>query len=102
MSIFVEVNSVRPKNCKLIINLDSVIEIAPLMAGGCIIFFNAQEAGTTRTITVSDDYSAFKQFVMQTVTAEDIARKFPKATKSALTSAIKPQAAGSTGVEFSE
>ena len=99
MSIFVEVNSVRPKNCKLIINLDSVIEIAPLMAGGCIIFFNAQEAGTTRTITVSDDYSAFKQFVMQTVTAEDIAKKFPKATKSPVN--IKPQGSGSTGVEFS-
>jgi hypothetical protein len=100
MSLFVEVNSVRPKNCKLIINLDSVIEIAPLMAGGCIIFFNAQEAGTTRTITVSDDYSAFKQFVMQTVTAEDIAKKFPKATKSPVT--IKPQSAGSTGVEFND
>jgi hypothetical protein len=38
------------------------------MAGGCIVFFNAQEAGTTRKVTVSDDYSAFKQFVMQTVT----------------------------------
>jgi hypothetical protein len=100
MSLFVEVNSVRPKNCKLIINLDSIIEIAPLMAGGCIIFFNAQEAGTTRTITVSDDYTAFKQFVMQTVTAEDIAKKFPKATKSPVT--IKPQATGSTGVEFNE
>ena len=100
MSLFVEVNSVRPKNCKLIINLDCIIEIAPLMAGGCIIFFNAQEAGTTRTITVSDDYTAFKQFVMQTVTAEDIAKKFPKATKSPVN--IKPQSAGSTGVEFSD
>ena len=82
MSIFVEVSSIAPKNCKLIINLDYVLEVAPLITGGCVLTLGAQEAGTSRTITVSDDYSSFKQFVMQTVTAESIQKRFPKATKS--------------------
>lgn len=95
--IFVEVNSIQPKMCKLIINLDYVLEIAPLVTGGCVLSIGAQEAGTSRTITVSDDYSAFKQFVMQTVTAEDITKRFPKKEKP--TNTIKPQEEGK-GVEF--
>lgn len=95
--LFVEVNSIQPKQCKLIINLDYILEIAPLVAGGCVITIGAQEAGTSRVITVSDDYSAFKQFVMQTVTSESIQKRFPKATKS--TDTIKPQQEGK-GVEF--
>lgn len=97
MSIFVEVNSVQPKICKLIINLDYVLEVAPLVTGGCVLSLGAQEAGTSRTITVSDDYSAFKQFVLQTVTAEDISKRFPKKEKP--TNTIKPQEEGK-GVEF--
>jgi hypothetical protein len=95
MSIFVEVNSIVPKNCKLIINLDYVLEVAPLITGGCVLTLGAQEAGTSRTITVSDDYSSFKQFVMQTVTAESIQKRFPKATK---TDNIKTQS--DNGVEL--
>jgi hypothetical protein len=97
MSLFVEVNSIQPKMCKLIINLDYVLEVAPLVSGGCVITIGAQEAGTSRTITVSDDYMAFKQFVMQTVTAEDITKRFPKKEKP--TNTIKPQEEGK-GVEF--
>ena len=97
MSLFVEVNSIQPKMCKLIINLDYVLEIAPLVSGGCVITIGAQEAGTSRTITVSDDYTAFKQFVLQTVTAEDLAKRFPK--KKAETPTIKAQD-GDKGVEF--
>ena len=97
MSLFVEVNSIQPKMCKLIINLDYVLEIAPLVQGGCVVTIGAQEAGTSRTITVSDDYMAFKQFVMQTVTAEDITKRFPKKQKE--TATIKPQEEGK-GVEF--
>ena len=97
MSLFVEVNSIQPKMCKLIINLDYVLEVAPLVQGGCVITIGAQEAGTSRTITVSDDYMAFKQFVMQTVTAEDINKRFPK--KKAETPTIKAQEEGK-GVEF--
>ena len=32
-------------------------------------------------IRVRDDYKLFTQFAMQTVTAEDIERRFPKNTK---------------------
>jgi hypothetical protein len=96
--LFVEVNSIQPKQCKLIINLDYVLEIAPLVAGGCVISIGAQEAGTSRVITVSDDYSAFKQFVMQTVTSESIEKRFPKVNKKP-TENIKPQEEGQ-GVVF--
>lgn len=78
MSTFIEVNSLVPKNCKVIINLDTVMEVAPLVAGGCVLYFSTLESGSPRTMTVSDDYSLFSQFVLQTVTAEDIAKRFPK------------------------
>ena len=97
MSIFVEVNSVAPKNCKLIVNLDNIIEIAPLVAGGCVLYFSAIEAGGPCTMTVSDSYTAFMQFAMTTVTADDMAKRFPKAKKE--TPTIKPQEEGK-GVEF--
>jgi hypothetical protein len=46
---------------------------------------------------VSDDYSLFKQFVMQTVTPESIEKRFPKVSKKEQTS-IKPQT--DSGVEI--
>ena len=98
MATFVEVNSIAPKNCKLIVNLDNIIEIAPLVAGGCVLYFSAIEAGGPRTMTVSDDYKAFMQFAMQTVSSEDIAKRFPKAKKEV--NSIKPQEDGAKGVEF--
>lgn len=96
MSMFVEVNSVAPKQCTLIINMDYVLEIAPLISGGCVITIGAAEAGTSRTLTVSDDYADFKQFVLQRVTADDIKKRFPKTKKE---ETIKPQEEGK-GVEF--
>ena len=85
MSLFVEVDSVE-KNCPVIINLDAVVEIAPLVTGGCAIFFSDNAGMNSRpAIKVKNDYDQFKQFVMQTVTAEDIARRFPKATAKAET-----------------
>ncbi len=81
MSMFIEVNSITPKKCRLIINLENIIEIAPLIAGGCVLYFSTLESGSPRTMTISDDYSVFQQFVLQTVKAEDIARKFPKANR---------------------
>jgi hypothetical protein len=78
MSTFIEVNSVVPKNCKVIINLDTILEIAPLVAGGCVLYFSTLESGSPRTMTVSDDYAMFSQFVLQTVTPEDLAKRFPK------------------------
>lgn len=69
MSLFVEVESTE-KNCKVIINLDNVSEIAPLVAGGCTLFM---EDG--RIYKVKDSYDQFKQFAMQTVSSEDISKK---------------------------
>jgi len=71
MSMFVEVDSVE-KNCPVIINLDQVIEIAPLSAGGCLINFTYDGDMGVRSMKVKNTYEQFKQFAMQTVTAEDI------------------------------
>ena len=81
MSTFVEVNSA-DKNCPVIVNLDMIVEIAPLVDGGCILFMNDGAGMNSRQgIRVKDDYQQFKQFAMQTVTAEDIERRFPKSEK---------------------
>jgi len=69
MALFVEVDSV-DKDCKTIINMDEVIEIAPFSAGGCALFFN--NGGVYK---VKNTYDQFKQFAMETVTADDIAKK---------------------------
>jgi hypothetical protein len=77
MALFVEVDSVE-KNCKVIINLDEVVEIAPLLAGGCDLFFSDSAAvGGKRAMKVNDGYELFKQFAMTTVSSEDIAKRFP-------------------------
>ena len=85
MALFVEVTSV-DKDCKVILNLDHVVEIAPLVSGGCAVFMNDGAGMNSKTsIHVENDYAEFKQFVMQTVSAEDIEKRFPtkKATKKA-------------------
>ena len=75
MSTFVEVDSIE-KNCKVIVNLDSVMEIAPLVSGGCVIFFpDSAAVGGKNGMKVKDSYDQFKQFALQTVSSEDIARK---------------------------
>lgn len=82
MALFVEVNSVE-KNCPVIINLDHIIEIAPLSAGGCALFtLDGAGMNSKNALRVSNNYDEFKQFAMQTVSAEDIERRFPtKASK---------------------
>ena len=75
MSLFVEVDSVE-KNCKVVINLDTVQEIAPLFEGGCALFFGDGAAvGAKIPYKVKNSYDEFKQFAMQTVTQDDIAKK---------------------------
>jgi hypothetical protein len=69
MALFVEVESVE-KDCKVIINLDCVGEIAPLTAGGCTLFLN-----TGAIMKVKDSYELFKQFAMQTVSSADIEKQ---------------------------
>jgi len=82
MSLFVEVNSI-DKGCPVIINLESVIEIAPLAAGGCALFFpDSAAVGGKTAMKVTDTYEQFKQFAIQPVSAEDIARRFPKAVET--------------------
>ena len=75
MSLFVEVFSVE-KNCKVVINLDMVVEIAPLAAGGCDIFYSDSAAVNGKTaMKVKDSYAMFQQLAMQVVSADDIAKK---------------------------
>ena len=81
MSLFVEVDSIE-KGCPVIINLDHIIEIAPLVTGGCALFtLDGAGMNSKNSMKVSNSYDEFKQFAMQTVSAEDIARRFPKVTK---------------------
>ena len=89
MSLFVEVTSVE-KGCPVIINLDHIVEIAPLVEGGCALF-TADGAGmnSKSAMRVKENYDQFKQFAMQTVTAEDIERRFPKTKKTSVTDNIQ-------------
>jgi len=80
MSLFIEVNSL-DKGCPVIVNLESVLEIAPLAAGGCALFFpDSAAVGGKTAMKVTDSYEQFKQFAVQPVSAADIAARFPKAT----------------------
>ena len=69
MAMFVEVNST-DKGCKVILNVDEVMEIAPMQTGGCHLFLT-----DGRIYKVSDSYTLFQQFAMQTVSSEDIAKQ---------------------------
>jgi len=74
-AMFIEVNSLE-KNCKVIINLDSVMEIAPIAAGGCALFFpDAAAVGGKTSMKVTDSYAIFRQFALATVTPDDIAAR---------------------------
>jgi len=82
MALFVEVDSVE-KQCKVIINLDEVVEIAPLAAGGCALFIADPAAvGGSKAYKVKDSYDQFKQFAMQTVSSEDIAARVKSLKKN--------------------
>lgn len=76
MTMFVEVNSV-DKKCPIIVNLEHIVEIAPLVNGGCALFM-ADGHGGQVDMKVTNDYNEFKQFVLQTVSAADIEKKFGK------------------------
>jgi hypothetical protein len=80
MSLFVEVKSVE-KGTKVVINLDHIVEIAPLREGGCALFFNDGAAvNGIRSMKVEDSYAMFTQFAMQTVSSEMIADRIAKIT----------------------
>jgi hypothetical protein len=74
MSLFIAVNDTE-KNCEVIINLDTVMEIAPLRTGGCEISFpDAAAVSGKRIMKVTDSYSLFKQMAITPVSADDIAK----------------------------
>lgn len=75
MSTFVEVVSAE-KDCQIIVNLDHVIDITPLAAGGCILTMTGDV--NKYEIKVKDDYGQFRQFAMQTVSSEDIERQIQR------------------------
>lgn len=92
MSLFVEVDCVE-KDCKVILNLDHVAEIAPLREGGCAIFMiDSAGVNSKNAMRVKNAYDDFKQFVMQTVSAEDIARRFPKQVPNEQLALVPPKA----------
>jgi hypothetical protein len=75
MGLFIEVDSIE-KNCKVIINLDMILEIAPMAAGGCTLFFqDSASVGGKNSMKVRDSFNMFKQFALQTVSEEDIRRR---------------------------
>jgi len=80
MSMFIQVDSVE-KGCPVYINLDHVIEIAPLMAGGCMIRFVSDGSGKIREIKVKNLFTEFKQFVLETVTEDNISKKVKQLQK---------------------
>ena len=84
MSMFIEVNSLE-KNCKVIINLDTVMEIAPLASGGCALFFpDAAAVGGKTSMKVSDSYALFHQFVLETISPEMLAKRIESMPKQQL------------------
>jgi len=69
------------KGSVVIINLDAVREIAPLLEGGCDIFFTD---GALVPLRVTDNFSQFLQLAMEPATPESCAshaalieKKFP-------------------------
>ncbi len=75
MSLFIEVESVE-KGCNVIVNLETIIEIAPLLEGGCALFHaDASAVGGKSPMKVKNSYTHFQQLAMQVVSADDIAKK---------------------------
>ena len=74
--LFVEVDSVE-KNCKVVVDLEKVIEIAPLINGGCALFFSKDPMidPARLAMNVKNGYDEFKQFVVQTVSVSDITKR---------------------------
>jgi hypothetical protein len=71
MSLFVEVESLE-KGCKVIVNLEEVIEIAPLSAGGCALFFaDAAAVGGKSAMKVTDSYEQFRQLLPEAFKDEE-------------------------------
>ena len=79
--MFIEVDSIE-KGCPVIINLEHIIEIAPLRDGGCSIFYADSAAVNGKTaMKVKNSYDHFKQFAMTTVSSEDVQKRIDSMKK---------------------
>lgn len=59
MTKFIECDSA-PRGCKVLLNMDEVLEIAPLASGGCeLFFFDATVPGGRVGYKVKDHYTRF-------------------------------------------
>jgi hypothetical protein len=67
MSLWIKVKSV-DKKCEVMINLDKVVEIAPLKNGHTALFYadNATSNGV-RSYNVENPYTEFQQFALEPV-----------------------------------
>jgi len=72
MGLKVEVYN-KDRGCLCIIDLDAVLEVAPLSAGGCAVFFSKEP--NIAPMYVTNEYVEFKQFVVQTISSDDIANR---------------------------
>jgi len=97
--LFVEVDSVE-KSCKVIIDLEKVIEIAPLNAGGCALFFSKDPMidPARLAMNVKNSYDEFKQFVVQTVSVSDITKRIeslkPKSFEETINDVVEKKKPG--------
>ena len=75
----------REKRCEVIINLDQVIEIAPLRDGGCAIRLTYDGDVTPksgfRELIVDNKFTEFEQFVLETVTTDSVSKKVQELKK---------------------
>jgi hypothetical protein len=95
MSLFVEVTSVdkstKDRDVKVIINLDHVVEVAPLLEGGCTIFFNDSAAvNGVRTMKVKDSFAMFQQLVMTVITPNQMSERIAKIKEATVPKDKKP------------
>ena len=107
MAYFIEVHDM-DKKCPVIINLDTVMEIAPIInPTGCEITFIEQDdfealrreklsGGAMkgrRVMRVTNSYNEFKQFVIQKVSADDVAKLQERVEKANTKAGIKKEPA---------
>ena len=69
--MLIKVTDVKKNMLPVIINLDMVREIAPLVGGGCHLFFNS----IGEPVHVAEHFNIFQQFVLETVTTERIQKQ---------------------------
>lgn len=87
MSILIEVNCL-DKQCPIIVNLEKISQIIPMRDGSTTIYIE------DTVIKVKESFSMFRQFVMQTVTPDDIAarlKNIPKVSFGDTVSRIAPE-----------